>query len=186
MRCTCALALPVAPLHTHLLNTPEHFYDPTACVVGNGPSRPARGGGQRTQPHTHRHTHTHTHHHSRSWFPGLSLDQQPRHAGPRDQREGPDVHNARKVFAEPATLSRLRGPYPHSRWVQSVSTCRPPSIYVCLSVSSGLSSRPEQIKTSGPPSLLTLPASREKLRLTRPARDCPLPPALLPPRGSPG
>lgn len=170
---------------THiLLNTPEHFYHdptPTACVTGNG--QPGEPGRRATNPATHTHTHTPP-------PPPILLDlsflASPwtsshasliyGHAGPRDQREGPDVHICKKGVR--------RAGHPVARDSEEPThtvTCRPPSIYlmslclIWLVVSTGAN---QDIR----PTITThYSHSKGKLRLTRPARDCPLPP-YSPPR----
>lgn len=156
MRCTCALALPVAPHTFSSTHLSTFITTQRPAVTGNGePGDPGRG--QRTQPHTHTLTHhTTTTHPSRSQFPGLSLDQQPRLLDLWSCRTPRSTRRSRRAYMQercsqsrPPCRSRLRGAYPHSNLPVSIYL----SIYVSLS-HLACSSRPGQIKTSGPPLLL--------------------------------
>jgi hypothetical protein len=131
--------------HTHLSTLRQR-----ACVMAS-PVLPGEVGRERTS-HTYTHVHTIP---SGSRFPchpfwtnGTLPDLWS--CRTRDQREGPTCRYARKVFAEPATMSRLKRE-------PSLPTLRHPKV-VCTSLSVylascliWLSSRPEKLETSGPP-----------------------------------
>lgn len=97
--------------HPHIPST-QHicalFYDPRACVLMASPDQP---GGMAMNPATYRHTHPH----HPLWIsvscPLLGQDSHASliygHAGPKINEKVPTCIYARKVFAEPVTLSRL-------------------------------------------------------------------------------
>lgn len=149
MRCTCALALPVAP---HTSTYPTHlspFPRPSGLRNDNGqPGQPGRRGNEPSHTHNHTHTHTLTHTHSHTMPLDLSFlpspwTKQPRlpdlwSCRARDQREGPDVHICKKGVrraGHPVATPRSIRTLPRSRWPVCVClpTCRFPSI--CVSVS---------------------------------------------------
>lgn len=120
--------------HTHLLSTPEHFLRQRACVMASSQPVQSAGGGREGPAQPHMHTRTHT-------IPldlGFLVLQ---FFGPtarsliygscrtRDQREGPTCIYARKVFAEPATKSRL---IPGSLSVVHTTWASLPSVYLHL------------------------------------------------------
>lgn len=106
--------------HTHISSVHLSTFTTASPRNGQQPTSPGcRGGGKGregppSQPHMHTRTHAHTL--TPSLWISVSL---PSLFGPtarsliygscrtRDQREGPTCISARKVFAEPATKSRL-------------------------------------------------------------------------------
>lgn len=156
MRCTCALAVPVAPhTSTYTATTPEHFITTNGvCLMAGWPAQasPGQPGRRAAASHT----------------PTLWVSLSCPLLGPtptlpdlwscraRDQQEGPDVHickkGVRRAGHPVVAAGNLRAclpTRPHIGWSVSASTCL--SI-VRLSCLIWLSSRPEQIKTSGTPS----------------------------------
>lgn len=107
--------------HIYLPNTHEHFFvRPSGLRNNNGqPGQLGEDGATNPATHTTGYTTTHT---PSLWIsvscpllgPSSHACLVCGHAGPEINVKVPTCIYARKVFAEPAALSRLRAAYPHS------------------------------------------------------------------------